>query len=859
MPQLSVRISVLVLLLALLAACDRSRNLNPPQRPNPTPPVTPAQFTVNAVASAGGAVTPASTSVEEGATTSFTLAAEEGFSIGPVSGCGGNLDGEIYTTGPVTAACTVDASFVINTYTVTAVAGSGGSVDSAEQVVEHGNVATVEVTPETGFRIDSVEGCDGVLSDTTYSTGPVTADCAVSASFVIDTYSVTTVVSDGGSLDPPEQVVDHGTVAVFEVVADPGFRIESVSGCDGNLDANVYTTGAIIDDCAVTAEFALLVLEAPENVTAEPGVGQVTLSWDEVEDALAYNIYFGTEANIDIATAASYDDLLLGVQSPHIVEGLSNGIEHYFVVTAAAGPVESPASAEVAATPFAGAVSTFFGSTASDGRPFSMLVHPINGDVYVLGGIGGEAPVTEGAWITDRFSCGPIGANICRSALARFTPDLGELIAATYLPPGNVSAILSAMVADPVSGDIFVAGSGSLLTGAGLRNEDGEPVIDPDTGSAYVPYQASSGGNADGVLLRLKADLSARLAATNYGGSGIESFRSLVISPVDGDLYALGFQFGSAGSPAPGIPGGAQESYAGGNNDLLIARFSPQLHDLRQATYLGGSGTDWGASNYDGFPAIIVHPDSGDVYVVSSVSSTDFPTTPGALQEAVPGSSSNGIVARLSGDLTELLSSTYFGGNSQWSVTSIAIAADGDLYIGGRAIGNTLPGREGGAQPSFPFGAAAGFVSRLSPDLTTVRQSSYFGALNSPSGTVQAIKALQVHPDSGEVYVTGEATVVTELPGVDGGLLESLQGTGTGAFFARFTPDLTEILQSTRVTKFTDQQRPTTVQISPDGMWVYTAVGTTEGSSEFSHEGAFPTNPAGRSYLITRILQSLAR
>ena len=776
-----------LLLVMLLAACDRSSRPTPnlTQNPNPTPPADPVEFTVTAVAGSGGAIEPTSMTLEDGTSTSLNVSAEEGFGIAAVSGCGGSLDGEVYTTGPVTADCTVEATFVINTYTVNASAG------------------------------------------------------------------------DGGSVDPIEQVVEHGTVGVFEVVPDLGYRIENVTGCDGSLENDIYTTGPITAACEISAAFALLILEAPENVVADPGVGQVTLSWDAVEDALEYNLYFGTEPNIHISTAASYDDLLLGVQSPHVVAGLDNGAEYHFVVTAAAGPAESPSSAEVSATPFAGAASTFFGSVASDGRPFSMLVHPINGDVYVLGGISGDAPVTEGAWITNRLNCGPAGNNVCRSALARFTPDLGELIAATYLPPGNPAAILSGMVADPVSGDIFVAGSGALLSGAGLRDEDGQPVIDPDTDSAYVPYQASSGGT-DGVLLRLNAALSARLAATNYGGPPTVRFHSLAISPADGDLYVLGDQFGSAGSPAPGTTGGAQESYAGGDNDLLIARFSPQLHDLRQATYLGGSGRDWGAANYDSYPAILVHPDSGDVYVVNSVSSTDFPTTPGALQESVPGTNTNGIVARLSGDLSELLSSTYFGGDNQWAVTSIAVAADGDLYIGGRAIGNSLPGREGGAQPSFPFGAAAGFVSRLSADLTTVRQSSYFGALNSPSGTVQAIKAIQIHPDSDEVYVTGEATVAAELPGIEGALLEAHEGTGTGAFFARFNPELTEILQSTRVTKFDTQRRPVTLQISPNGEWVYTVVGTQDGSSEFSEDGAFPTNPGSRSYLMTRMRSSLA-
>ena len=51
--------------------------------------------------------------VDDGATTAFTLTAIPPFQVGTVSGCGGSLDGNTYTTGPITADCTVTATFSI--------------------------------------------------------------------------------------------------------------------------------------------------------------------------------------------------------------------------------------------------------------------------------------------------------------------------------------------------------------------------------------------------------------------------------------------------------------------------------------------------------------------------------------------------------------------------------------------------------------------------------------------------------------------------------------------------------------------------------------------------------------------------
>ena len=69
-------------------------------------------YTVSTNAGANGAINPGSATVDEGATTSFTVTPDAGYLIGAVSGCGGSLSGDTYTTGAISADCTVTASFV---------------------------------------------------------------------------------------------------------------------------------------------------------------------------------------------------------------------------------------------------------------------------------------------------------------------------------------------------------------------------------------------------------------------------------------------------------------------------------------------------------------------------------------------------------------------------------------------------------------------------------------------------------------------------------------------------------------------------------------------------------------------------
>lgn len=71
-------------------------------------------------------------------------------------------------------------------YTVNATAGTGGTISPGSATVSEGSTTSFKVTPDTGYTIDTVFGCGGSLSGNTYTTGAVTADCTVTASFVAD-------------------------------------------------------------------------------------------------------------------------------------------------------------------------------------------------------------------------------------------------------------------------------------------------------------------------------------------------------------------------------------------------------------------------------------------------------------------------------------------------------------------------------------------------------------------------------------------------------------------------------------------------------------------------------------------------
>lgn len=88
---------------------ERQQAVPPPIPPEPEQPVT--TVTVTANAGTGGSISPTTQTVNVGATARFTVTPNAGYAIASVSGCNGSLSGAIYTTGPITQACTVSARF----------------------------------------------------------------------------------------------------------------------------------------------------------------------------------------------------------------------------------------------------------------------------------------------------------------------------------------------------------------------------------------------------------------------------------------------------------------------------------------------------------------------------------------------------------------------------------------------------------------------------------------------------------------------------------------------------------------------------------------------------------------------------
>jgi len=165
------------------------------------------------------------------------------------------------TDNPVTitmdANKTLNAHFSLCTYTITATAGSGGSISpSGSVIVNHGDDQTFTITPDVGYHIsDVLVDSVSVGAVSSYTFYNVVDDHTIDAQFAIENYLLNVTVNGNGVVtkDPDQATYTYGTSVELEAFADPGWTFDHWSG-DLTGDTNPDTI--IMDDSKeVTAHF----------------------------------------------------------------------------------------------------------------------------------------------------------------------------------------------------------------------------------------------------------------------------------------------------------------------------------------------------------------------------------------------------------------------------------------------------------------------------------------------------------------------------------------------------------------------------------------------------------------------------
>jgi len=217
-----------------------------------------ASFSLNSydltvLAGSGGSVT-GSGSFSHGSNPSISATSDTGYSFNGWSGEGTADPNASSTTVDMSQARILSASFSLNSYDLTVLAGSGGSV-SGSGSFSHGTNPSISATPDTGYSFNGWNG-EGIADPSAPST---TVDMSqarsLSASFSLNSYDLTVLAESGGSVSGSGSF-PHGSLVNVSATPNSGYSFVQWVGA-GISDSTAPNTTLIMNsDQSITAQFA---------------------------------------------------------------------------------------------------------------------------------------------------------------------------------------------------------------------------------------------------------------------------------------------------------------------------------------------------------------------------------------------------------------------------------------------------------------------------------------------------------------------------------------------------------------------------------------------------------------------------
>ncbi|GAB3830811.1 DUF7948 domain-containing protein [Hymenobacter jeollabukensis] len=330
---------------------------------------------------------------------------------------------------------------------------------------------------------------------------------------------------------------------------------------------------------------------------------------------------------------------------------------------------------------------------------------------------------------------------------------------------------------------------------------------------------------------------------SSFTGSTSDNWGFTATYDQQGNMYSGGIAF-AAGYPTS--PGAFDTSF-GGVIDMAIIKYNSAATGSASrlwATYIGGSGAD--------VPHSLVVNNQGDLLVLGTTSSANYPVTGNGFDQHFEGgpsfaplsglsytAGSDIVVTRLNSSGSALVGSTFLGGtNNDGLLTTtgsfnqlvhnygdqfrgdITVDSDDNVYIASSTASTNFP-LVGAVQTSHRGGLYDAVVARLSPTLSALTFSSYFGGSGADAAYSIQINAAR------DIYIGG-GTTSADLEPISGAYQTSLFG-GVDGYIARLSPNAGSSYQARRVTYLGTGQHDEVYFLQLDGLGGVYALGQTRG------------------------------
>ncbi len=354
--------------------------------------------------------------------------------------------------------------------------------------------------------------------------------------------------------------------------------------------------------------------------------------------------------------------------------------------------------------------------------------------------------------------------------------------AAQRTPGGGVDVVVTKLSPSGTTvWSTYLGGSGDDVARAVAVGPGGDVYVTGSTGSAAFPVSAGAwrtafaGGAADGFVTRLSAAAGALVYSTYVGGNWDECPRGIGVDA--SGCAVIGGYTNSVDFPVtPGVVKPTRNPGLYDGADGFVTKLAANGASAIYSTYLGSSGTDE-------IMALALDP-NGLATVTGWTTSGGFPTTANAYCRTLK-SGKEVFITRLNAGATGYVLSTFLGGTGVDEGYGIAVDGSGATYVTGNTTSADFPTTAGAPQRALgSAGYYDAFVSKLSPDGTTLAWSTYLGGSGDEHGWGIACgsdgRAAVVGSATSSNYPTTPGAYRTTLAGGADAFCTLVNSTGTG-------------------------------------------------------------------------------
>jgi hypothetical protein len=277
-------------------------------------------------------------------------------------------------------------------------------------------------------------------------------------------------------------------------------------------------------------------------------------------------------------------------------------------------------------------------------------------------------------------------------------------------------------------------------------------------GNAYVVARTIGGGN-DILVVKLDPEGDV-LWETPINGSSHDVAGDIELDDAN-DVYIAGWTDSRGDFPVVG----GLDPMVTKFRDAFVMKLSGADGSIIFSTLFGGDYTDQGEA--------LALTDAGEIIIVGSTGSTDFPTTPDAYQDHPSAPLyvyTDVFIMKLTAAADSILYSTYFGGFEDDQAKYVELDPAGNIVISGTTTDDAFPL----VNPIISDPQEI-FVSKLSADGSTLMFSTYIGGED-----IDALDGMDMD-SNGYVYITGSTRSV-DFPTTPGSFQDEFVGEYLGCY-----------------------------------------------------------------------------